>query len=393
VGKLGERLDPSGSTAADRDDVIKVLGALKVATATQAMRLVRPHLSDNKTLRNALLDQERHGLVVSEGNTAGPRGRIGTPGRSGPPAQKLWRLTPAGLGYADQIMKDGVEGGVARGISQGGAIPRTRPADPLGGPDPGPAGLRWAGNVPAVRCSAEVTFALNALKPMSAGVDIGRWCGYGFCRSRDRAGPAEMNCRAAVHARWCGGGVPEPDCYWTGDGADGRTGWPAVFRGRHEQYRSTRSCSSCRCSWQYQPFQQCSVSGFSVKASGCGRACREVRQWGSKPERMQDGQRGWLPDTVALSEATSSSHHQQYSSESGTNSSQYQQYAVPVWQVIGSEGRTEESSAIRIARAEGLSPGTARPRIGRWSPVTHPRSPHPRPRSGRVCGHSRPVQH
>lgn len=114
-------LYPYGSASSERDDAITVLGALKVATATQIMRLVRPHLTDNKSIRNALLDLQKHGLVVSEGNTAGPRGRVGTPGRSGPAAQKLWRLTAAGLDYADQIMDEGVDGGLARGVARGGA--------------------------------------------------------------------------------------------------------------------------------------------------------------------------------------------------------------------------------------------------------------------------------
>jgi hypothetical protein len=97
-------LYPYGSASAERDDAIAVLGALKVATATQIMRLVRPHLTDNKSIRNALLDLSKHGLAISEGNTAGPRGRIGTPDRRGPAAQKLWRLTAAGLDYADQTI-------------------------------------------------------------------------------------------------------------------------------------------------------------------------------------------------------------------------------------------------------------------------------------------------
>lgn len=78
---------------------------------------------------------------------------------------------------------------------------------------------------------------------------------------------------------------------------------------------------------------------FLGKGVGCGRACREVRQWGSKPEQTQDGRRGWLPK-VALAQATSSSYHRQY-------------------KAVDQEGRTEEPSAIRIARAEMLSPGTA----------------------------------
>ncbi|WP_202238265.1 replication-relaxation family protein [Actinacidiphila reveromycinica] len=114
-------LYPYGSASPERDDAITVLGVLKVATASQIMRLVRPHLTDNKPIRNALLDLSKHGLVVSEGNTAGPRGRIGTPGRAGPAAQKLWRLRAAGLDYADTVMEEGVDGGLARGVARGGA--------------------------------------------------------------------------------------------------------------------------------------------------------------------------------------------------------------------------------------------------------------------------------
>lgn len=93
----------------------------------------------------------------------------------------------------------------------------------------------------------------------------------------------------------CGGGVPKPGLLQDGDGADDRIGWPAVIRGRREQYRS----------WQYPQVQ------FAVRSSevseqylgegvGCGRAYREVRQWGSKPEQTQDGLRGWLPKRGAV---------------------------------------------------------------------------------------------
>lgn len=44
---------PYGSASAERDDAIAVLGALKVTTATHIMRLVRPHLRDNKSVRNS----------------------------------------------------------------------------------------------------------------------------------------------------------------------------------------------------------------------------------------------------------------------------------------------------------------------------------------------------
>lgn len=84
-----------------------------------------------------------------------------------------------------------------------------------------------------------ITSLSNARKSMLAGVDIGWWCGYGFSRSRDQQGPAETNWRAAVHAvavrrtvRWWSF---EARAVQDGDGADGRTGWPAVIRGRREQ--------------------------------------------------------------------------------------------------------------------------------------------------------------
>lgn len=111
------------STVRDRKDALRVLGVLKVATATQIMRLVRPHLSDNKTMRNALLDLVDMGEVVSEGNTAGPEGRFGAPDRTGEPSQKLWSLTPSGLDAAGLLLGRGPEemGGRARGVSRGGA--------------------------------------------------------------------------------------------------------------------------------------------------------------------------------------------------------------------------------------------------------------------------------
>jgi hypothetical protein len=79
-------LCPYGSASPERDDAITVLGALKVATARQIVRLTRPHPTDTKSVRNALLDLAKHGLVASEGNTAGPRGRIGALGLAGPAA-------------------------------------------------------------------------------------------------------------------------------------------------------------------------------------------------------------------------------------------------------------------------------------------------------------------
>lgn len=97
-----------------------------------------------------------------------------------------------------------------------------------------------------------------------------------------------MNCRPAVpqlqFAGRCGGGVPKPERLQDGDGTDDRTGWLAVIRGRHEQYRSgsTRKCRIAVPSSEGS--EQCLGEGV-----GCGHAHREVRQWGSKPEQTHDG--------------------------------------------------------------------------------------------------------
>lgn len=60
-----------------------MLGVLKVATATQFMRLVRPRLSDNKGVRNGLLVLQAGELVLAGGSPAGPAGRFGAPDRQG----------------------------------------------------------------------------------------------------------------------------------------------------------------------------------------------------------------------------------------------------------------------------------------------------------------------
>ncbi|GAA2276780.1 hypothetical protein GCM10010430_73350 [Kitasatospora cystarginea] len=73
--------NPNGSTAA--------LGVLKVATADQLQRLLRPGAASNKVIRQALGDLAPHGLVASDGNrgeaqdvAVGGRGRAGR-GRGG----------------------------------------------------------------------------------------------------------------------------------------------------------------------------------------------------------------------------------------------------------------------------------------------------------------------
>jgi hypothetical protein len=111
------------STIRDQEDALRVLGVLKVATATQIQALVRPHLADNKPIRNALLDLALKDEVESEGSTAGPSGRFGAPDRTGEPSQKLWVLKPKGLDAATRLLKRKPEemGGRARGAGRGGA--------------------------------------------------------------------------------------------------------------------------------------------------------------------------------------------------------------------------------------------------------------------------------
>ncbi|WNI20215.1 replication-relaxation family protein [Actinacidiphila sp. ITFR-21] len=148
------------STVRDQEDVLRVLGVLKVATATQIMELVRPHLSDNKAIRNALLVLQAQGKVLSEGSTAGPAGKFGAPDRRGEPSQKLWGLTPVGLDSAATHLKrePDVMGGRARGAGTGGAphamaVNATIVAFTRGGRSPGvPAGIgsvtSWRTEVP-----------------------------------------------------------------------------------------------------------------------------------------------------------------------------------------------------------------------------------------------------
>jgi hypothetical protein len=117
AGKSG--LWPNGSTGALREDILRVLGVLKVATPGQIQELTRPHLTlrhpdphqgrRTKAHRNAALDLAGRGLTVSEGYT-----------REG---HKLWGLTPAGLEAAAQVLDRPLAemGSIARGAATHGA--------------------------------------------------------------------------------------------------------------------------------------------------------------------------------------------------------------------------------------------------------------------------------
>ncbi|RKN56744.1 hypothetical protein D7231_34625, partial [Streptomyces klenkii] len=117
-------LNPGGSSNGLREDVLEVLGVLKVATAGQIQRLTRPHLSfrhtdlkeeaqrkeaRTKPHRAAAGDLRRHGLVVDAGRTRG--------------GEKLFSLTPAGLEAATALLGrlEAEAGSVARGAGSTGA--------------------------------------------------------------------------------------------------------------------------------------------------------------------------------------------------------------------------------------------------------------------------------
>ncbi|WP_195911421.1 replication-relaxation family protein [Streptomyces kaniharaensis] len=102
--------NPNSSTNAMRSDVLGALGVLKVATAGQLQRLLRPGAASNTVIRQALRDLALHGLVASDGNT---RAR-----------HKTWRLEgTAGLEAAGQVLglPRSDMGGTARGAGRSGA--------------------------------------------------------------------------------------------------------------------------------------------------------------------------------------------------------------------------------------------------------------------------------
>ncbi|MFJ5122993.1 replication-relaxation family protein, partial [Kitasatospora sp. NPDC088548] len=126
--------NPNGSTTALRADVLGALGVLKVATADQLQRLLRPRAASNTVIRQALRDLALHGLVASDGNT---RDR-----------HKTWRLEgTAGLEAAGQVLglPRADMGSTARGAGRSGAqhamaVNETITAFVMGGSAPGAAG-------------------------------------------------------------------------------------------------------------------------------------------------------------------------------------------------------------------------------------------------------------
>ncbi|MBB4710201.1 hypothetical protein BJ965_000083 [Streptomyces luteogriseus] len=172
-------------------------------------------------------------------------------------------------------------------------------------------------------------------KSIFAGVDIGRWCGYGFSRSQpDRR--ARQTRTAGQQYRSCSaqdGAVVEfrsQGCCRTATGLTTGPGGPQW---------SGAAASSTRC------IRSGISEQYLGEGAGCGRAHREVRQWGSKPEQWQDGRRGWLPKSGAVT------GHQQYTVE------QYQQRGNErrKWTPSGSPGRLFESRVPQDIDSEVVS--------------------------------------
>ncbi|GHH55729.1 replication-relaxation family protein [Streptomyces candidus] len=118
------KTNPAGSTNSYRGDVLRVLGALKVATADQIQRIGAPHLSfrhadkeppsKRKQTRTAshtgaLSDMRKHGLSENGGSTGG--------------GDSLRNLTPKGLEAASYELRRpaGEMGSTARGAGSSGA--------------------------------------------------------------------------------------------------------------------------------------------------------------------------------------------------------------------------------------------------------------------------------
>ncbi|MEV2256910.1 replication-relaxation family protein [Streptomyces sp. NPDC050147] len=118
------KTNPAGSTNNFRGDVLRVLGALKVATADQIQRIAAAHLSfrhadkktpsERKTARTAshtgaLSDMRKHGLSENGGSTE--------------TGARLRNLTPKGLEAASYELRRpaGEMGSTARGAGSSGA--------------------------------------------------------------------------------------------------------------------------------------------------------------------------------------------------------------------------------------------------------------------------------
>lgn len=153
------KTNPAGSTNSYRGDVLRVLGALKVATADQIQRIGAPHLthrhadkespSKRKQARTAshtgaLADMRKHGLSENGGSTA--------------TGEALRNLTLKGLEAASYEMQRpaGEMGSTARGAGSSGAShPMAVNETVIAMLRPKPNMARLAEDLPEVRAAAQ----------------------------------------------------------------------------------------------------------------------------------------------------------------------------------------------------------------------------------------------
>ncbi|MFD3778170.1 replication-relaxation family protein [Streptomyces sp. NPDC058612] len=153
------KTNPAGSTNSLRGDVLRVLGALKVATADQIQRIGAPHLtyrhadkgtpSEQKTARTAahtgaLADMRKHGLSETGGSTMA--------------GERLRNLTLKGLEAASHELRRPVTemGSTARGAgSSGGSHPMAVNETVIAMLRPKPDMAKLAEDPPEVRAAAQ----------------------------------------------------------------------------------------------------------------------------------------------------------------------------------------------------------------------------------------------
>ncbi|MFF3735524.1 replication-relaxation family protein [Streptomyces sp. NPDC002476] len=167
--------NPAGSTNSYRGDVLRVLGALKVATADQIQRIGAPHLtfrhadketpSKQKQARTAshtgaLSDMRKHGLAENGGSTE--------------TGDRLRNLTPKGLEAASYELRRPVTemGSTARGAGSSGAShPMAVNETVIAMLRPKPNMARLADDLPHVQAAAQA--AVDA--PAGIGTIASYW--------------------------------------------------------------------------------------------------------------------------------------------------------------------------------------------------------------------------
>ncbi|MFF1908296.1 replication-relaxation family protein [Kitasatospora sp. NPDC058218] len=99
--RKASKANPGGSNNEVRADVQRAIAVLKIVTAHQLWRLLRPHALENKFARAALNDLEKKRITVKHG--------------TGEDGRDIWGMTTAGRDAARALFPDGRNmGGIAR---------------------------------------------------------------------------------------------------------------------------------------------------------------------------------------------------------------------------------------------------------------------------------------